>query len=138
MWNNWDSWKGARRPTGKGQPYYGNPQKGKGYWDPHYGYNQYPQPKEDPIPTWNFDNPSAKLRDYLEDLAFWKRQGSVPPWKQGVKLYQSFKQGSTGRQISRTLTNAQIESEQGFDLLVEAIKDHFKNVMEAEPEVLAE
>ena len=86
-WNTWDPWKGAGKPMGKGQPYYGIPQKGKGLWDPYYGYNQYPQPKEDPIPTWNFDNPSAKLRDYLEDLAFWKRQGSVPPWKQGVKLY---------------------------------------------------
>ena len=85
---------------GKGQPYFGMPHKGKGYWDPYYGYNQYPQPKEDPVPTWNFDNPGAKLRDYLEDLAFWKRQGSVPPWKQGVKLYQSFKQGTTGKHIS--------------------------------------
>ena len=55
-----------------------------------------------------------------------------------MKLYQSFKKGTTGRHISRQLTLPQIESEQGFDLLVEAIKDHFKTVMEAEPEVLSE
>ena len=56
-----------------------------------------------------------------------------PPWKQGVRLFRSFKQGSTGRIIARTLTPERIELEQGFDLLVEAIKKHFKNVMEAEP-----
>ena len=109
------------------------PYKGRGF-----AYQQYPTPKEDPVPTWDFENPGAKLRDYLEELQFWKRQGSVPPWKQGVKLYQSFKKGTVGRHISRKLRLPQIESEQGFDLLVEAIKDHFKTVMEAEPEVLSE
>ena len=54
------------------------------------------------------------LRDYLEDLAFWKRQETVPPWKQGVKLYRSFKPGSQGRIIARTLTSEQIESETKF------------------------
>lgn len=91
-------------------------------------------PPHHPPPQYAGHGPA----DYLADLAFWKRHGSVPPWKQGVKLYQSFKQRSQGRIIARTLTDEQIEPEQGFDLIVEAINKHFKNVLEAEPEVLAE
>ena len=85
---------------GKGQPY-GQYPKGKGNWDSYYP--QYPQPKEEPLPTWDFNNPSAMLRDYLEELAFWKRQETVPPWKQGVKLCRSFKPGSQGRFFCPTI-----------------------------------
>ena len=49
----------------KDNPPYGQYPKGKGHWD-----SSYPQPKEDPLPTWDFNNPSAMLRDHLEELAF--------------------------------------------------------------------
>ena len=56
-------WMGAGKPMGnmgKGQPYQdmSMPYKGKGF-----AYQQYPTPKEDPVPTWDFENPGAKLRD---------------------------------------------------------------------------
>jgi len=40
--------------------------------------------------------------------------------------------------IAKQLTQEQIQSEKGFDLIVEAVKKHFASHMEAEPEVLAE
>ena len=90
------------------------------------------------MPTWDFNNPGGQLKDYLNELAMWKRQGTVPPWNQGTKLYKSFKIGSKGRLIANQLTPEIIESDKGFDLIVEKIKEHFAKFLEAELEVQAE
>ena len=58
---NWSMGKGQPYPDGPPMPY-----KGKGF----AAMQPYPTPKEDPVPTWDFDNPGAKLRDYLEELQF--------------------------------------------------------------------
>ena len=62
----------------------------------------------------------------------------MPPWNQGQKLYKSFKIGSQGRTIANQVPQELIESDKGFDLIVEEIKEHFANYLEAEPEVQAE
>ena len=98
---------------------------------------QYPMPKEEALPQWDFNNPGGQLKDYLNELAMWKRQGTVPPWNQGAKLYKPFKIGSKGRLIASQLAQEVIESEKGFDLIVEKIKEHFPNILEAEPEIQA-
>ena len=83
---------------------------GKGQWDSYY-----PTPKEDRYHC-----------------------GTLPILEPGIKLYKSFKIGSTGRMIANHLNLPEIESEKGFDLIVEQIKKHFASYLEAEPEVQGE
>ena len=58
--------------------------------------------------------------------------------KQGVKLYKSLPLGTIGRSLADQFSEDQICSGQGFDLIIGAIRHHFRSYLEAEPEVQAE
>ena len=58
--------------------------------------------------------------------------------KQGVKLYKALPLGTTGRSLADQFSEDQICSGQGFDLVIGAIRHHFRSSLEAEPEVQAE
>ena len=92
----------------------------------------------DPIPKWDFQEPGARLRPWLRELSVWRHDTSTPVNKQGVKLYKSMPLGTTGRSLADQFSEDQICSGQGFDLIIGAIRHHFRSYLEAEPEVQAE
>ena len=88
----------------------------------------------DPIPNWDFQEPGARLRPWLRELSFWRHDTSTPVNKQGVKLYKSLPLGTIGRSLADQFSEDQISSGQGFDLIIGAIRHHFRSYLEAEPE----
>ena len=92
----------------------------------------------DPIPKWDFQEPGARLKPWLRELSFWRHDTSTPVNKQGVKLYKALPLGTVGRSLADQISEDQICSGRGFDLIVGAIRHHFRSYLEAEPEVQAE
>ena len=63
----------------------------------------------------------------------------APPLrKRGVKLYKALPLGTVGRSLADQFSEEQICSDWGFDLIVDAIRHHFRSFLEAEQEVQAE
>ena len=92
----------------------------------------------DPIPRWDSQEPGARLKPWLRELSFWRHDTSTPVNKQGVKLYKSLPLGTFGRSLADQCSEDQICSGQGFDLIIGAIRHHFRSYLVAEPEVQAE
>ena len=92
----------------------------------------------DPIPKWDFQEPGARLKPWLRELSFWRHDTSTPVNKQGVKLYKASLLRTIGRSLADQFSEDQICSGQGFDLIIGAIRHHFRSYLEAEPEVQAE
>ena len=92
----------------------------------------------DPIPKWDFQDPGARLRPWLRELSFWRHDTSTPVNKQGVKLYKALPLGTIGRSLADQFSEDQICSGHGLDLIIGAIRHHFRSYLEAEPEVQAE
>ena len=109
---------------------------GKGYKGGVMQFMEFPD--RDPIPKWDFQEPGARLRPWLRELSFWRHDTCTPVNKQGVKLYKSLPLGTIGRSLADQFSEDQICSGQGFDLIIGAIRHHFRSYLEAEPEVQAE
>ena len=92
----------------------------------------------DRIPKWDFQEPGAGLRPWLRDLNFWRHDTTTLVNKHGVKLYRALLLGSIGRSLADQFSEYQICSSQGSDLIIGAIRHHFRSYLEAEPEVQAE
>ena len=92
----------------------------------------------DVIPKWDFQEPGARLKPWLRELSFWRHHASTPQHKHGVKLYKALPLGTVGRSLADQFSEEQICSSQGFDLIVGAIRHHFRSYFEVEPEVWAE
>ena len=58
--------------------------------------------------------------------------------KQVVKLYEALPLGAIGRSLADQFSEDQICSSQGFDLIIGAIRHHFRSYPEEEPQVQAE
>ena len=56
----------------------------------------------------------------------------------GVKLYKALPLGTIGRSLADPFSEDQICSSQGFDLIIGAIRRHYRSYLEGEPEVQAE
>ncbi len=91
-----------------------------------------------PIPTWDFKFPGTRLKPWLREIRMWQYHTSIPKYKQGVTLYRSLEIGTVGRQLAEQVHEDHICSAEGFDIILEKIKDHFKAYVDAEPEVHAE
>ena len=61
----------------------------------------------------------------------------TPVNKQGVKLYKALPLGTIGRSLADEFSKDQSCSGQGFDLIIGAIRNHFRSYLEGEPEVQA-
>ena len=92
----------------------------------------------DPIPKWDFQEPGTRLKPWLRELIFWRHDTSTPVNKQGVILYKALFLGTIGRSLADQFSEDQTCSGQGFDLIIGAIRHHFRTYLEAEPEVQAE
>ena len=62
----------------------------------------------DPIPKWDFQEPGARLRPWLQELSFWRHDTSTPVNKQGVKLYKALLLGTIGRRLADQFSEDQI------------------------------
>ena len=78
--------------------------------------------------------PGARLRPWLQELSFWRHDTSTPVNKHGVKLYNALPLGTIGWSLADQFSEDQICSSQGFDLIIGAIRHHFRSYLEAEPE----
>ena len=58
--------------------------------------------------------------------------------KHDVKPYKALPLGTIGRSLADQFSEDQFCSSQGFDLIIGAIRHHFRSYLEAEPEVQAE
>ena len=94
-------------------------------------------PDRDPIPKWDFQEIGARLEPWLRELSFWRHDTGALVNKQGVKLYKALPLGTIGRSLADQFSEDQICSGQGFDLIIGAIRHHFRSYLEAEPEVQA-
>ena len=104
---------------------------GKGF--PQGGSTTMDITNRDPVPKWDFQEPSARLKPWLRELSFWRHDTSIPLHKQGVKLYTSLPLGTVGRSLADQFSEEQICSSQGFDMIIGAIRNHFRSYLEAEP-----
>ena len=91
------------------------------------------------IPKWDFQEPRARLRPWLRGLSFWRHDTSTPVNNQGAKLYKALPLGTIGRSLADQFSEDQICSGQVFDdLIIGAIRHHFRSYLESELEVQAE
>ena len=76
----------------------------------------------DPIPKWDFQEPGARLKPWLRELSFWQHDTSIPLNRLGVRRYNSlFSEQILGVWQSK-VSEHQICSGQGFDLIIGAIR----------------
>ena len=81
------------------------------------------------IPVWN-GHPST-LRSCLKLLALWEHESQMPLERAGVKLLQSFAEGSEPRRIADTVPMQTLSSPQGYSAVLSAIYDKYFPYLEA-------
>ena len=74
-----------------------------------------------PLPTWN--GQPATMRSWLKLLAYWEIESTVPREKWGLRLYQSFPEGSKPRQIADQIGMQELLSADGchYSLVLSSI-----------------
>ena len=81
------------------------------------------------IPTWN--GQPGTLRGWLKLLALWEHESQLPLERRGVKLLQSFVEGSEPRRIADTIPMHILLSPQGYSAVLSAIYDKYFPYLEA-------
>ena len=93
----------------------------------------------DPILKWDFQEPGARLKPWLRELSFWRHDTSIPVNKTRCQIVQVIApRNDRSECLADQFSEDQICSGQGFDLIIGAIRHHFRSYLEAEPEVQAE
>ena len=81
------------------------------------------------IPTWN-GSPNT-LRSWLKLLALWEFESTVPAEKRGIKLLQSFAEGSQPRRIADTVPTEILLSTAGYSAILQALVQKYALFLEA-------
>ena len=81
-----------------------------------------------PIPSWN--GQPATMRSWLKLLAYWEIESTVPREKWGLRLYQSFPEGSKPRQIADQIGMQELLSPDGYSLVLTAIIAKYRPFLE--------
>ena len=81
-----------------------------------------------PIPTWT-GQPNT-LRSWLKLLAYWEVETTVPREKWGLRLFQSFPEGSQPRKIADQITMQDLLSLEGYGMVLSAIIGKYKPFLE--------
>ena len=81
-----------------------------------------------PLPTWN--GQPATMRSWLKLLAYWEIESTVPKEKWGLRLYQSFPEGSKPRQIADQIGMQDLLSAEGYSLVLSAIIAKYRPFLE--------
>ena len=81
------------------------------------------------IPTWN--GSVETLRPWLRQLSYWELDNNVPKTRWGIKLLQSFTDGSAPRKIAETVDLSVVLSEQGYGTILTEIMTKYGPFLEA-------
>ncbi|CAE7204904.1 unnamed protein product, partial [Symbiodinium pilosum] len=81
-----------------------------------------------PLPTWN--GQPATMRSWLKLLAYWEIESTVPREKWGLRLYQSFPEGSKPRQIADQIGMQELLSADGYSLVLSSIIAKYRPFLE--------
>ena len=81
------------------------------------------------LPSWN-GSPST-LRSWLNLLALWEYESNVPVEKRGIKLLQSFPEGSQPRRIADTIPTDVLLSANGYGAILGALHQKYALFLEA-------
>ena len=81
------------------------------------------------IPSWN--GSVETLRPWLRQLSYWELDNNVPRSRWGIKLLQSFTDGSAPRKIAETLDLSIVLSEQGYGSILTEIMTKYGPYLEA-------
>lgn len=82
-----------------------------------------------PVPTWT-GTPST-LRSWLKMLSLWEFESQVPLEKRGIKLLQSFPEGSQPRRIADTVPVEILLSPSGYGAILSAIYQKYSAYLDA-------
>ena len=80
-------------------------------------------------PTWSGSVDS--LRQWLKALALWEMDNHLPRSKWGLRLLQSFSEGSAPRRIAETIDTGILLSDQGYGAVLSAIMTKYSPYLEA-------
>ena len=80
------------------------------------------------IPSWS-GQPNT-LRSWLKLLACWEAETTVPKEKWGLRLYQSFPEGSQPRKISDQIPMNELLSAAGYDKVLTALMAKYRPFLE--------
>ena len=80
-------------------------------------------------PTWSGSVDS--LRQWLKALALWEMDNHLPKAKWGLRLLQSFSDGSAPRRIAETIDTGVLLSDQGYGAVLSAIMSKYSPYLEA-------
>ena len=80
-------------------------------------------------PTWSGSVDS--LRQWLKALALWEMDNHLPRAKWGLRLLQSFSEGSAPRRIAETIDTGILLSDQGYGAVLSAIMSKYSPYLEA-------
>ncbi|CAJ1455174.1 unnamed protein product, partial [Effrenium voratum] len=82
-----------------------------------------------PIPCWN--GATTTLRSWLKLLALWEHESQIPQDKRGIKLLQSFPEGSQPRRIADTVPTDILISAQGYSAILSKLLEKYGPFLEA-------
>ena len=81
------------------------------------------------ISSWN--GSAATLRSWLKLLALWEFESQIPLDKRGVKLLQSFPEGSQPRRVADTVPTQILLSSGGYRAILTALYEKYAPFLEA-------
>ncbi|CAL1162757.1 unnamed protein product [Cladocopium goreaui] len=81
------------------------------------------------MPTWN--GSIETLRPWLRQLSYWELDNHVPRQRWGIKLLQSFAEGSAPRKMAEALDMPSILSEHGYGTILSEILNKYGPYLEA-------
>ncbi|CAJ1353908.1 unnamed protein product [Effrenium voratum] len=82
-----------------------------------------------PIPCWN--GATTTLRSWLKLLALWEHESQIPQDKRGIKLLQSFPEGSQPRRIADTVPTDILISAKGYSAILSKLLEKYGPFLEA-------
>lgn len=82
----------------------------------------------DPPPAFDGTNPDA-LKQYLRDLAQWRWETDIPKLKHAVKVIRQL--SGSARAAADEVSIEQLQSEDGIELVIKKLKEHFQLHLEA-------
>ena len=89
----------------------------------------------DPRPKWDFQ---CTIETLVTRAQFWATRHQYSCEQTWCQTVQSIALATIGRSLADQFSEDRICSSQGFDLIIGAIRHHFRSYLEAEPEVQAE
>lgn len=81
------------------------------------------------LPSWN--GGVETLRGWLKQLSLWELDNNLPKSRWGLKLLQSFSDGSPPRKIAETIDLNTLVSEHGYGAILTAILNKYSPFLEA-------